>query len=318
MRQRLPGPISRRSAAAAAQRENLAMWPWRDRKGRPSPLKLAVFLALLAPAAWILAVFATDTIGGRPLNEAIREFGLWTIRWLFVALAITPLSGIFAYPRLLLVRRMIGVTALFYGLVHLGLYTADQSFDLKAVASETLLRTYLTIGFAALLGLAALASTSTDGMVRRLGGRNWPRLHRLVYAIAVLGVVHFFLQSKLDVWEPTVMAGLLLWLFGCRALKRALTRRDRMPPAWVAGLSVAAALLTALGEALYFGVAMGADPLRVLAVNFSLMTGTRPAIVVLLTTLALTAAAGIRNLVARRGSGRPQFERVRPSGVRFG
>ncbi|HEV2303358.1 MAG TPA: protein-methionine-sulfoxide reductase heme-binding subunit MsrQ [Stellaceae bacterium] len=294
------------------------MWPWLDRKGRLSLLKLLVFVALFAPAVWIVVAFGTGAIGARALNAAIREFGLWTIRWLFLALAITPLCGIFAYPSLFSARRMIGVAAFAYGFVHLCFYTADQAFDLSAVAAEIVSRTYLTIGFTALVGLSALASTSTDGMVRRLGGRNWRRLHRFVYAIAVLGLVHFFLQSKLDVWEPTVMAGLLAWLLGYRVLKWALPRREGMSVAWVAGLGVAAALFTALAEALYFRLAMGADPLRVLAVNLGLAAGLRPAIVVLSTTLALTAAVAIRNLVARRGSGRSQFVRVRPSGVRVG
>ena len=305
-----------RGADAAA--ENFAMWPWRDRKGRLSLLKLLVFAALFAPAAWIVVAFGTGTIGARPLNAAIREFGLWTIRWVFIALAITPVSGIFSYPALFSVRRMIGVAAFTYGAVHLSLFTADQAFDLRAVGFEILSRTYLTIGFTALLGLSALAATSTDGMIGRLGGRNWRRLHRLVYAIAALGLLHFWMQSKLDVWEPTVMGGLLAWLLGYRALRWALPRRDGMSAPWAAGLGVAAALVTAFGEALYFWLAMGTDLLRVLAVNLSLATGIRPAVVVLLTTLALTAAVAIRNLIARWGSGRPQLERVRPSGVRFG
>jgi sulfoxide reductase heme-binding subunit YedZ len=294
------------------------MWPWLDRKGRLSLLKLVVFAALCVPAAWIALTFATGAIGARPLNEAIREFGLWMIRWLFVALAITPLCDILAYPALFSVRRMVGVAAFAYGVAHLGLYTADQAFDLAAVASEIVSRSYLTIGFLALAGLAALAATSTDGMVRRLGGRNWRRLHRLVYAIAVFGLVHFFLQSKLDVWEPTVMAGFLAWLFGYRALKWALPRRDGMPVARIAALGLAAAFLTALGEAAYFWLAMGADPLRVLLVNLGLATGIRPAIVVLLTMLALTGAVAIRRLIARWERARSQFGRVQPSSVQNG
>lgn len=294
------------------------MWPWLDRKGRLSLLKLFVFLALFVPAAWIALTFAAGAIGARPLNAAIREFGLWMIRWLFVALAVTPLCDIFAYPALFSVRRMVGVAAFAYGLAHLGLYTADQAFDLAAVASEIVSRSYLTIGFAALMGLAALAATSTDGMVRRLGSRNWRRLHRLVYAIAVLGLVHFFLQSKLDVWEPTVMAGLLAWLFGYRALRRALPRRGAMPVGWVAASGLAAALFTALGEALYFWAAMGADPLRVLAVNFGLATGIRPAVVVLLTVLTLIAAVAMRRLIARQGNARSLLGKGHPSEVRIG
>ena len=93
---------------------------------------------------------------------------------------------------------------------------------------EIALRIYLTIGFAAVLGLAALAATSTDGMIRRLGARRWQRLHRLVYAIALLAVVHFCMQSKLDLWEPTIMAGLYAWLIFYRVLARPVGARTRL------------------------------------------------------------------------------------------
>src|SRR6266849_5410790 len=124
----------------------------------------------------------------QPYTAAIREIGLWTIRLIFIALAITPLRGVLQWSRLILVRRMIGVAAFAYALTHLSLYTADQMFDLVKVASEIVSRIYLTIGFAAVIGLSALAATSTDGMIRRLGGRNWQRLHRLVYLIALRAV----------------------------------------------------------------------------------------------------------------------------------
>ena len=114
------------------------------------------------------------------------------------------------------------------------------------------LRIYLTIGFAALLGLAALAATSTDGMIRRLGARRWQRLHRLVYAIALLAVVHYCMQSKLDLWEPTIMAGLYGWLIFYRVLARPVGARSRLSLRGVAMLGVAAAVLTASGEAAYF------------------------------------------------------------------
>ena len=179
-------------------------------------------------------------------------------------------------------------------------------FDLAKVASEIALRIYLTIGFAAVLGLSALAATSTDGMVRRLG-RRWQRLHRLVYAIALLAVVHYWLQSKLEVWEPTIMAGVYLWLMGYRLLARSLAVRGRLPLLWVAALGVAAGVLTALGEAAYFRLAYGVDPLRVVAANWSLDTGLRPAVIVLALGLAVAALAGVRELTAQPAKRRPQL-----------
>ena len=215
--------------------------PWNDYSGRLSPLKLVVFVALFVPATWVMFAYAFGLLGARPLNEAIHQIGLWTIRLIFLALAATPLRQILQWPRLILVRRMIGVAAFVYVLIHFSLYTASQAFDLGKVATEIVLRIYLTIGFAALLGLAALAATSTDGMVRRLGGKRWQLLHRLVYVIGVLAVIHYCFQSKLDRWEPTIMAGLLFWLLGYRLLLWRFGVRGHLGLAWVAGLSLAAA-----------------------------------------------------------------------------
>jgi methionine sulfoxide reductase heme-binding subunit len=270
------------------------MWPWRDYGGRLSLLKLAVFAALFVPALWVAFAYALGLLGARPLNEAIHEIGLWTIRLIFLALAVTPLRQLLHWPRLIIVRRMIGVAAFAYVLIHFSLYTAQQAFDLEKVASEILRRVYLTIGFTALLGLAALAATSTDGMVRRLGGKGWQRLHRIVYAIGVLAVIHYCFQSKLDEWEPTIMAGLLGWLLGYRLLAWASGARRGLSVAWIGGLGLAAAVGTALGEALYFRLAFGAPFLRVLDADFSLETGIRPAAVVLVIGLALTLAAALR------------------------
>src|SRR3954471_23333242 len=215
-------------------------YPWMDYDGRTSPLKLAVFAALFVPALWVAVAFASGWLGARPLNEAIHQLGLWTIRLIFLALAITPLRHILQWSRLLVVRRMIGVAAFAYAIGHLGLYATDQAFDLAKIATEIALRIYLTIGFAAVIGLAALAATSTDGMIRRLGARRWQRLHRLVYAIALLAVVHYCMQSKLDLWEPTIMAGLYAWLMGYRLLVQLVGVRGKLPLPWVGALSLAA------------------------------------------------------------------------------
>jgi methionine sulfoxide reductase heme-binding subunit len=294
------------------------MYPWYDYGGRISPLKLTVFVALFAPALWVAFAYGFGLLGARPLNEAIHQVGLWTIRLIFLALAVTPLRQVLQWPRLILVRRMIGVAAFAYVLIHFSLYTASQAFDLEKVASEIILRIYLTIGFTALLGLAALAATSTDGMVRRLGGRRWQRLHRLVYAIGVLAVIHFCFQSKLDRWQPTIMAGLLLWLLGYRVLVWRFGLRGHLALPWVASLSLAAAVATALGEAVYFWLAFHAPLLRVLQADLSLATGIRPAAVVLAIGLAVTAAGAFRAVAIppekrRIGIARPVRRELTPS-----
>ncbi len=293
------------------------MFPWNDYGGRLSPLKLTVFVALFVPAGWVAYAYGFGLLGARPLNEALREIGLWTIRLIFLALAVTPLRQVLQWPRLILVRRMIGVAAFAYVLIHFSLYTASEAFDLGKVASEIVHRVYLTIGFAALLGLAALAATSTDGMVRRLGGRRWQLLHRLVYLIGVLAVIHYCFQSKLDLWQPTVMAGLLFWLFGYRLLLWRCGVRGHLALAWVAGLSLVAAIATALGEAVYFRLAFHAPMLRVLETDLSLTTGVRPAVIVLAIGLGVTGAAVFRAVVfpprrQRRSGARPPRRELTP------
>src|SRR3954466_10835133 len=121
----VPARRGRRETGAPAA----MTYPWKDRNGRTSQLKLAVFAALFVPALWVAVAFASGWLGARPLNEAIHQLGLWTIRLLFLALAVTPLRHILQWSRLLVVRRIIGVAAFAYALTHLALYAADQAFD---------------------------------------------------------------------------------------------------------------------------------------------------------------------------------------------
>jgi sulfoxide reductase heme-binding subunit YedZ len=283
------------------------MYPWHDYSGRLSPLKLAVFVALFLPGLWTAFAFGMGWLQPRPFTEAIHEVGLWMLRFLFVALAITPLRQIVQWPRLILVRRMVGVAAFAYGLAHISLFIADLKFDFAKAATEIAVRIYLTIGFVALLGLATLAATSTDAMVRRLGARRWQRLHRLVYAIALLAVVHYCMQSKLDLWEPTIIAGIYAWLMGYRLLVKFVGVRGKLPLVWVGALSLAAPVLTALGEAAYFWAALGVDPARVLSANWSLVAGWRPAAVVLGLGLLVTAIGMVREVAPLIGKRLPRF-----------
>jgi sulfoxide reductase heme-binding subunit YedZ len=286
--------------------------PWLDYNGRTSPLKLFVFVALFVPAVWTAWSYWHGDFGAaRPLNEAIHEIGRWTIRLIFLALAVTPLARLWSWPRLLLIRRMVGVAAFAYGAVHLSLYVTQEHFKLATVASEIVLRIYLTIGFTALVILAALAATSTDAMMRRLG-RAWARLHKLIYVAAALAVVHHFMQSKADVDEPWVMAGLYGWLMGYRILAAVFGRKTA--PLWsVALLSAAAGVLTAIGESLYYWVKLGVSPMRVLAADLAL-NSIRPGWVVLAVTLAVTAIMAVRLIAAmwtrRPRGGRPAYATV--------
>lgn len=295
------------SPALACYISGMTMRPWCDYSGRVSPLKTAVFVGLFLPGLWVAANLALGTFGARPLTEAIHQIGLWTLRFIFIALAITPARRLLRWPRLILVRRMIGIAACAYGLTHLSLYFVDEAFNLRQIAWEIATRIYLTIGFTALSGLVALAVTSTDGMVRRMGARRWQRLHRIVYGIGTLAVLHFFMQSKLDEWEPTVMAGIFVWLMGWRALAWAWPQERWMIGRGIA-LSLTAGALTMLGEAGWFWLTVGVDPMRVLMADFSLQTGIRPGWIVLAASLGLTLLGALS-----RQRGRLKFLRLRPA-----
>ncbi|MBM3519499.1 MAG: sulfoxide reductase heme-binding subunit YedZ, partial [Alphaproteobacteria bacterium] len=195
------------------------MTPFTDRSGRLSPLKIAVLAALVLPFVSLLMGAALGQLGPLPVKEALHDMGDWAIRFLVACLALTPLQRSLNWPRLALVRRMTGVAAFAYGALHFGLYLAMVKFDLGFALGEIALRIYLTIGFVALLGLLALALTSTDGALRRLGAR-WKALHRLVYGIAALGILHYFMQSKIDASQATLMAGLFLLLMIHRLMFR--------------------------------------------------------------------------------------------------
>jgi sulfoxide reductase heme-binding subunit YedZ len=274
--------------------------PLRDYSGRFSALKSSVFIGLFVPAGFTFYYYVTGTLGARPLTEALHEQGDWTIRFIFLALAVSPLSQLWRWPRLQLVRRMIGVTAFAYAVAHLTLYTADEMFNLAKVASEIVLRLYLTIGFVAWLGLASLAATSTDGMIRRLGARNWQRLHQFVYVIGILAVTHYFLQSKLNEWQPTMMAGMLAWLLGYRVLRRLYGRSRKMSVVACGLLSIAAGFGTIFGEALYFNLAFHVPFARVIPAEFSTLTGIRPGWAVLGAGAAVTLMAAWRAFQANQ------------------
>jgi len=262
-------------------------------------LKAVLWVLLAVPAALTALDFYQGNLGARPVTEAIHQIGLWGIRYLFLALAITPVRQLWRWNRLAVWRRNIGVASFCYLAVHFSLYVIDQKFDLWKVASEIVLRYYLTIGFVALCGLTALAVTSTDAMTRKLGGKRWRQLHRCVYLIGLLATIHFFMQSKLNVYEPVIMGGLLIWLLGWRALE-AWTEIDMRRWEWTSAFSIAVAVLTAFGEALYYDLLTPAPFLRVLDANLMIeLDMLRPAWWVLAITLGVSVVAGVRQTTAK-------------------
>ncbi len=281
----------------------------RERSSRWSPVKIVAFVAAILPALWLAYQAAADELGARPVTEAIHQAGDWTLRFLLITLAVTPAQRIFNYPRLILARRTLGVASAGYAVLHFSLYLLDQHFDVLKVASEIALRIYLTIGALALAGLIALASTSTDAAISRLGSGRWHALHRFVFAIALLASVHFFMQSKLNTYEPVLMAGFLIWLLAYRALYR---RNGEVNPVHLVLLAAGTALVTAVGEAMLYLLTSGVDARRLLLAHFDLDMEVRPAWWVLAAGLAV---AGIGLWRQKRPRQRPSARRVSPSAV---
>ena len=242
---------------------------WRDRRGRISTPRIIVLLLLVMPIGLaIMAAFTEDRFGARPLNNLIHRAGYWALLFVLITLAITPLRRVARYGQLVDVRRMLGVGAFCYAAVHILLYVTDQMFDLVKVATEIVLRLYLTIGFISLVGLTVLAITSTDAMARRLGGLRWNRLHQAVYVIALLALIHFFQQTKADIWVPTFVASLFTWLMGYRFIIWWHKTNEEPSPLMLLGLAVAVAALTFVAEAIGIGIAFSVSPLMILQMAF--------------------------------------------------
>lgn len=284
--------------------------PWRDRRGRLLPLKAAVLAAVPIPGLLTALWWTQNELGARPVTEAIHETGLWAVRFLMIALAVTPLRAALDWSRLLLVRRMLGLTALAYASTHLTLYAVQQNGRLLFVASEIVHRFYLTIGFITLLGLIALGVTSTDGAIRRMG-RGWKRLHRLAYPLGVLALLHYFIQSKAKVSEPVYVAGLYVWLM----LWRSLPARWQRSLLVYVPLAVLSGLAAAGIEFGWYAFATHIDAWRVLSANETLRFGLRPAHYVALTTLGLAVVIALRRLAVWRQRIGPSRGRQERSGL---
>lgn len=202
-------------------------------------LKVILFLLCLVPLGKLVMEtfgFAGMTLGANPVEELIHRFGKWGLNFLLITLSITPLRRITGQAWLIRFRRMTGLFAFFYILMHFLTYAGlDQRFNLGAIAEDVVERPYITLGMTGLLLLLPLAATSTKAMMRRLG-RRWQKLHRLAYVIPILGVWHFYWQVKKDILEPLIYAGILSVLLGFRLFLRwkqkrntAVTNRGTIP-----------------------------------------------------------------------------------------
>lgn len=195
----------------------------RDTRSR-ALLKTLIWIAALYPLASLVwrVFFDPLSLGANPAETILHVTGDWTLRFLLLSLAITPLRRITMIGGLIRLRRLIGLFAFFYGVLHLAAYIGfDRFFVLSEIGADIVKRPFITVGFAALVLMTPLAITSTRGWVMRLGGPRWQALHRLVYAVAVFGVVHYWWLVKRDITEPLIYAAILAALLGFRLIARA-------------------------------------------------------------------------------------------------
>jgi len=209
----------------AARTANVAA-PVRSGWRNPSPaavraIKIAVFALALIPLAR-LGLFAwLGKLTANPIEFITRSTGTWTLSFVLITLTVTPLRRMLDWPWLLRLRRMLGLFAFFYACLHFTTYVwLDQFFDVHGIVKDVVKRPFITVGFAAFVLLIPLAATSTNAMIRRLGAHRWQRLHYAVYAIATLGVVHYWWLVKKDITQPLWFGAAAALLLGYRIVYR--------------------------------------------------------------------------------------------------
>ena len=197
--------------------------------------KPALFVLALLPFGYLVVALLTDSLGANPVEAITHESGQWALRLLLATLLVTPLRRISGVAALVRFRRMLGLFAFFYLMVHFATYAIlDAGLDPRYVLDDVIERPYITVGFTTLCLLVPLAATSTNAMIRRLGGARWRRLHRLAYFAGAGGVLHFLWLAKADLREPLVYLAVLILLLAAR-IPRVAASLGRLAPRRGAG-----------------------------------------------------------------------------------
>jgi sulfoxide reductase heme-binding subunit YedZ len=198
-------------------------------------LKVAAFLLCLGPLSVLLWKGFHQQLGANPVDVITRTTGKWTLTFLLITLSVTPARKLFRQPWLIRFRRMLGLFAFFYGTLHLMTYVwLDKFFDVQAMLHDIAKRRFITAGVTAWAAMLPLAFTSTAGWIRRLGGKRWQALHRLIYLSAAAGVIHFIWLVKADLRQPLIYGTILLLLLALRVLDWAISRTRTLAPAGAA------------------------------------------------------------------------------------
>lgn len=193
--------------------------------------KMVLFLLCMAPLAWLIFGVLTNSLGANPAEALIRSTGDWTLRFLCIVLAVTPFRVLFKLPVLARFRRMLGLFVYFYVVLHLASYAwLDMSLDIPSIAKDIAKRPFILVGFSAFVLLTPLAATSFNKAIKLLGSKRWKFLHKAVYVVSALGILHFFWMraGKNNFAEVAVYAAIILVLLGWR-LKRYVSTLQQQP-----------------------------------------------------------------------------------------
>ena len=193
-------------------------------------LKRLVFIISLLPLSWLIYALLTDQLGANPIEAVTRDTGVWALRFIMVTLLISPLRKLTGINHFIRFRRMLGLFAFFYASVHMLLYLGlDQFFDIQEIWLDIVKRPFITIGFISFVLLIPLTITSTDKMMKRLGGRRWKKLHYLIYLIVVLSCLHFYMLVKQDKTEPLIYLFIAILLLGFRVFSQRRRSQSAAP-----------------------------------------------------------------------------------------
>jgi len=269
-------------------------WPWNDRAGKLSPLKLVTFVIMFLPAIWLIYQVEAGNFGRVPLAGLTYWSGVWATALLLAALAVTPAAKIFFWPQAVIMRRMIGVTALVYTIAHLFIYFALRFWDFGSIGNEMITRLTLIIATISMIGLLPLGATSFDAAVKWMGTQKWQRLHNTIYFLTALAMIHFLLSP--GIYPPQyLMTGMFFWLMAWRYFdKRGHGNNLRT----LVLLAIATWFVAALSEAGWVWAYHGFEPGWTFSNNFKMTFGMSAAWKVLTIALAIPVVAYLRN--ARR------------------
>jgi sulfoxide reductase heme-binding subunit YedZ len=266
-------------------------WPWNDRGGKFSPLKALTLVVMVLPAIWLIYQVEAGNFGRVPLAGLTYWSGVWATAILLAALAVTPAAKIFLWPQAVIVRRMIGVSALVYTIAHLLIYFALRFWDFAFIANEMITRISLIVATISTIGLIPLGASSLDAAVKWMGAQKWQRLHNAIYVLTALAMIHFLLSP--GIYPPQyLMTGMFFWLMIWRFLDRRGQGRDMRA---LLLLAVSTWFVAAFSETGWVWAYHGFEPGWTFANNFRLTFGVSAAWKVFAIALAIPLVAYFRS-----------------------